>query len=281
MQLRVGRHRAVPVRRVRRRQPRQAEALRRLQARTTKYEERTGFGGYKVACLDTVTFRIVTEPGARVAGLEDRRAPRASRIVPTKSQDDAQEGQEHHARAAAELLGPDRDAEHLRRRRPTICRCARRSRRRSTWTRSWRRRRTAPTGSTSASSIPSQPIYTEAGKETYNQKDTAQGEEVPERGRLQGRADRAAHQQGLHQHVQRRAGDAGAAQGDRHQRGAEGGRLADLGADAAEQERAGWNFFFTGWGTQPALGALATDAVLRAAQRQRLHAEGRQATIPT
>ena len=35
----------------------------------TKYEQRTGFGGYKVACLDTVTFRIVTEPGARVAGL--------------------------------------------------------------------------------------------------------------------------------------------------------------------------------------------------------------------
>lgn len=34
------------------------------------YEERTGFGGYKTACLDTVTFRIVTEPGARVAGLE-------------------------------------------------------------------------------------------------------------------------------------------------------------------------------------------------------------------
>ena len=34
------------------------------------YEDRTGFGGYKQACLDTVTFRIVTEPGARVAGLE-------------------------------------------------------------------------------------------------------------------------------------------------------------------------------------------------------------------
>lgn len=36
----------------------------------TAYEDRTGFGGYKQACLDTVTFRIVTEPGARVAGLE-------------------------------------------------------------------------------------------------------------------------------------------------------------------------------------------------------------------
>ncbi|HRY25124.1 MAG TPA: ABC transporter substrate-binding protein [Geminicoccaceae bacterium] len=34
------------------------------------FEGKTGFGGYKVACFDTVTFRIVKEPGARVAGLE-------------------------------------------------------------------------------------------------------------------------------------------------------------------------------------------------------------------
>ncbi|MBV9784358.1 MAG: hypothetical protein JO264_11105 [Acidisphaera sp.] len=34
------------------------------------YEDITGFGGYKQACFDTVTFRIVTEPGARVAGLQ-------------------------------------------------------------------------------------------------------------------------------------------------------------------------------------------------------------------
>ena len=36
----------------------------------TDFDDRTGFGGYKVACFDTVTFRIVKEPGARVAGLE-------------------------------------------------------------------------------------------------------------------------------------------------------------------------------------------------------------------
>jgi peptide/nickel transport system substrate-binding protein len=30
----------------------------------------SGFGGYKVVCLNTVTFRMVPEPGARVAGLE-------------------------------------------------------------------------------------------------------------------------------------------------------------------------------------------------------------------
>jgi peptide/nickel transport system substrate-binding protein len=35
----------------------------------TSFRQRTGFGGYKQACFDTVTFRIVSEPGARVAGL--------------------------------------------------------------------------------------------------------------------------------------------------------------------------------------------------------------------
>ena len=36
----------------------------------TRYDDRTGYGGYKVACLDQITFRMVTEPGARVAGLQ-------------------------------------------------------------------------------------------------------------------------------------------------------------------------------------------------------------------
>jgi peptide/nickel transport system substrate-binding protein len=35
-----------------------------------RYDDLSGFGGYKVACLNTVTFRMVPEPGARVAGLE-------------------------------------------------------------------------------------------------------------------------------------------------------------------------------------------------------------------
>ncbi len=35
----------------------------------TNFEQKTGLGGYKQACFDTVTFRIVTEPQARVAGL--------------------------------------------------------------------------------------------------------------------------------------------------------------------------------------------------------------------
>src|SRR5690348_14099162 len=34
------------------------------------FEQRTGFGGHKQACFDTVTFRIVTEGQARVAGMQ-------------------------------------------------------------------------------------------------------------------------------------------------------------------------------------------------------------------
>jgi peptide/nickel transport system substrate-binding protein len=33
------------------------------------FQQRSGLGGYKQACFDTITFRIVTEPGTRVAGL--------------------------------------------------------------------------------------------------------------------------------------------------------------------------------------------------------------------
>ncbi len=52
--------------------PGSAVKLRRYDGYTpnTQFDERTGFGGYKQACFDTVTFRIVTEPGARVAGMQ-------------------------------------------------------------------------------------------------------------------------------------------------------------------------------------------------------------------
>jgi peptide/nickel transport system substrate-binding protein len=52
--------------------PGSAVKLRRYDGYTpnANFEVRAGFGGYKQACFDTVTFRIVTEPGARVAGLK-------------------------------------------------------------------------------------------------------------------------------------------------------------------------------------------------------------------
>jgi peptide/nickel transport system substrate-binding protein len=46
--------------------------LKRFEGYTSdaRYTDADGFGGYKLACLDTVTFRMVPEGGARVAGLE-------------------------------------------------------------------------------------------------------------------------------------------------------------------------------------------------------------------
>jgi peptide/nickel transport system substrate-binding protein len=48
------------------------------------FENRNGFGGYKQACFDTVTFRIVPEPGARVAGLRTGEL-QGVEDIPTKS----------------------------------------------------------------------------------------------------------------------------------------------------------------------------------------------------
>jgi peptide/nickel transport system substrate-binding protein len=50
----------------------------------TGFEQRTGFGGYKQACFDTVVFRIVPEPGARVAGLSTGEL-QGVEDIPTKS----------------------------------------------------------------------------------------------------------------------------------------------------------------------------------------------------
>ncbi len=52
----------------------------------TRYKDIDGFGGYRVACFDSVVYRIVTEPGARVAGLETGEL-QGVEDVPTKSQE--------------------------------------------------------------------------------------------------------------------------------------------------------------------------------------------------
>ena len=49
-----------------------------------RISKRTGFGGDKQACFDTVTFRIVTEPGARVAGMQTGEL-QGVEDIPTKS----------------------------------------------------------------------------------------------------------------------------------------------------------------------------------------------------
>jgi len=53
----------------------------------TSFQERTGLGGYKQACLDTVTFRIVSEPGARLAGLRTGELQAVEDLPSTSLQD--------------------------------------------------------------------------------------------------------------------------------------------------------------------------------------------------
>ena len=66
--------------------PGSAVKLRRYDGYTpnTQFENRSGFGGYKQACFDTATFRIVTEPGARVAGMQTGEL-QGVEDIPTKS----------------------------------------------------------------------------------------------------------------------------------------------------------------------------------------------------
>ncbi len=52
-------------------------------AADTRYPDRSGYGGYKVACLDRVTFRMVTEPEARVAGLQTGELQAVQDVPPT------------------------------------------------------------------------------------------------------------------------------------------------------------------------------------------------------
>ena len=51
----------------------------------TRYKDVDGFAGYRVACVDTVVYRIVTEPGARVAGIETGEL-HAAEDIPVTSQ---------------------------------------------------------------------------------------------------------------------------------------------------------------------------------------------------
>ena len=46
------------------------------------FQDRTGMGGYKLACLDSVTFRIIADPAARLAGLRGGQLQAAEDLPP-------------------------------------------------------------------------------------------------------------------------------------------------------------------------------------------------------
>ena len=194
----------------------------------TNFEQKTGFGGYKQACFDTVTFRIVTEPQARVAGLKTGEL-QGVEDLPTKSLADLKADKnitiiplqnwwiqiaQPNVIGAADRQpdvpqGGPGGAGHGRdhgcgvgRQLPAECRLP----------------------------ISQSGVLLRCRQGDLQHQERRPGEEIPGAVGLQGRAGRSAHRQGLSGDVQLGAGDAAADAGDRHQCPAEGGGLADVGA---------------------------------------------------
>jgi peptide/nickel transport system substrate-binding protein len=221
----------------------------------TSFEQRTGFGGYKQACFDTVTFRIVTEPGARVAGLKtgelqgvedipakslpDIKADKAITILPLKnwwiqitypntSVAPTDNLMFRKAVQAALDMNEVMDA--------------------------------ASDGNYSLNvgfQYPNQPDYTDAGKETYNINDPALAKKYLAQSGYKGepvilltnKDYPPMYNSALVMQQELQAVGINAEM-----------KVVDwpTSVQMSQKPDTGWNFFYTGWGTQPALGGLAT-----------------------
>jgi peptide/nickel transport system substrate-binding protein len=221
----------------------------------TSFEEKTGFGGYKVACLDTVTFRIVTEPGARVAGLKTGEL-NAVEDLPAKSLPD---------------LKTDANITILPLRNWWIQVSIPNTSAPPTDNLLFRRAvqaaldmdevmDAASDGNYSLNvgfQYPNQPDYTDAGKATYNIKDPALAKQLLTQSGYGGEAVilltnkdyPPMYNSALVMQQQLQAVGINAQM-----------KVVDwpTSVQMSSVSDKSWNFFFTGWGTQPALGGLAT-----------------------
>ncbi|MBV9523258.1 MAG: ABC transporter substrate-binding protein [Alphaproteobacteria bacterium] len=220
-----------------------------------KYDDRTGFGGYKAACVDSVTYRIVTEPGARVAGLETGELM-AVEDVPTKAQGELKGNKD------ITLLPLENWWVHIALPNtsfpPTDNLLVRKAIQAAL---DMDEIMDAATDGAYKLNVgfqyPGRTTYTDAGKETYNIKDPElakkylkeagyKGEEVI---LLTNKDYTSMYNAALVMSEQLKAV----------------GMTVRLDVvdwpssiQRQEKEATGWNFFFTGFGTQPALGPLAT-----------------------
>ncbi len=221
----------------------------------TSFEDRTGFGGYKLACLDTVTFRIVTESGARVAGLRTGEL-QAVEDLPTKSLPDLKKDRNVTILPLLnwwiQIATPNTSVP------PTDNRAFRRAVQAAL---DMDEIMDAASDGNYKLNVgfqyPNQSDYTDAGKETYNVKDAALAKKLlTESGYggepvilLTNKDYPPMYNSALVMQQQLQAIGINAQM-----------KVVDWPTSVQMQLRAdsGWNFFFTGWGTQPALGALAT-----------------------
>lgn len=222
----------------------------------TAFEQRTGFGGYRVACVDTVTFRIVTEASARVAGLETGEL-QAVEDVPTRSLDTLRRN------SAITILPLQNWWIQIALPNTSIP---------PTNNLAFRRAVQAALGMEDIMDaatdgnyrlnvgfqFPGRPSYTDAGKETYNINDQARARALlRESGYrnepivlLTNRDYPPMYNAALVMQQQLRAVGINANL-----------RVVDWPTSVQMSQRVNsdeWHFFHTGWGTQPALGALAT-----------------------
>ncbi len=223
----------------------------------THFEQRSGFGGYKQACLDSVTIRIVTEPGARVAGLrtgelqgvEDVPANSVAELkgnkditllplqnwwiqisLPNTSKPPTDNAYFRQAVQAALNMDDIMDA--------------------------------ATDGNYKLNvgfQFPGRPGYTDAGKDTYNQHDPAKAKALLAKAGYKGepvviltnKDYSSMYNAAVVQAEQMKAVGINALI-----------QVVDWPTSISMYLKGdtGWNFFHTGWGTQPALGALSTMA---------------------
>ena len=221
----------------------------------TSFEQRTGFGGYKVACLDTVTFRIVTEPGARVAGLETGEL-HGVEDLPTKSLDALKKNANVRLIPLnnwwiqivyANTSAPPTDNLYFRQAVQAVF--------------NMDEIMDAATDGNYKLNVgfqyPNQPSYTDAGKETYDQRNIAKAKALLAQANYKGepmviltnKDYPSMYNTALVMSEQLKAVGVNVQL-----------KVVDwpTSVQLMLNTREGWNFFNTGWGTQPALGALAT-----------------------
>jgi peptide/nickel transport system substrate-binding protein len=225
----------------------------------THYDDKTGFGGYKQACFDTVTFRIVTEPGGRLAGLQTGEL-QGVEDIPTKSA--AELKNDKNVRliplqnwwiqiAYANTQQPPTDNLMVRKAIQAAL--------------NMDEIMDAATDGNYRLNVgfayPTQPTYTDAGKETYNIHDPALAKKyLAEAGYknepvvlLTNKDYTSMYNAALVMSEQMKAVGINAQL-----------KVVDWPTSIAMRQKpdSGWNFFFTGWGTEPSLGPIPTMQVL-------------------
>ncbi len=221
----------------------------------TQFDNRTGFGGYKKACLDTVTFRIVTEGGARVAGLKTGEL-HGVEDLPTKSLSELKADPKITILPLRnwwiQTANPNTSAA------PTDNLLFRKAVQAAL---DMDEIMEAASDGNYALNVgfqyPNQPSYTDAGKETYNLKNSELAKQYLVQAGYKGeplilltnKDYPPMYNSALVMQQQLQAVGINAQM-----------KVVDwpTSVQMAQKSDPGWNFHFTGWGTQPALGALAT-----------------------